>query len=130
MVEKIPRGCVEIVFVEGPAAEGNRNAYLPLLVAFAVEREKAEARLEEILGNCVERRSLIVAAVESAQCRVQLGNANRGSDSRIGGIFVHQTVEMREANATIESEPGCRLILVFEEDSLQIAPDDLGFRLG
>src|SRR6266853_6073007 len=130
MVEKIPRGCVEIVFVERPAAEGNRDAYFPLLVAFAVERDEAKTRLEEILGNRVERRRLIKAAVESAQCGVQLGNANRGSYSWVGGVFVHQTVEMREANAAVESEPGRRLILVFEEDSLQIAPDDLCLRLG
>jgi len=130
VVEKIPRGRMEIVFVERPAAEGDRDAYFPLFIAFAVERKEAKAGLEQILGNCIERRSLVVASVESPQYGIQLRNANRGSDARVGGIFVHQTVEMRESNATVESKPGCRLVLVFEKDSLEVAPDDLGLCLG
>ena len=131
MIEEVSCACSEVGDVEGPSAEGNGDAELVLLVALAMEREKTQALLrrdftERIIGSVADgqkRRGLIVATVESAKDPVEMWDANRRADARIGGIFAGAGTEVSEAHASVESQPGCHFVLVFEEKRFYISPN-------
>ena len=69
---------LEGVCVEEPAAEGNLDAELVFLVAFALERHIAVAAGlgvgERRPGDTGERRRLVEVAVEAVEDPVEFGN--------------------------------------------------------
>src|SRR6267378_2589528 len=106
----------EIAGVERPAAKGNRDAKLVLLIALTVQRNEAQVLivggLQERPGNGQQRRALIEMSVEGAENPVQFGNSQRSTHSRTGSILNHAAGKMRLAKAGIQREPRCCLELL------------------
>src|SRR5260221_874944 len=69
----------EIAGVERPAAKGNRDAKLVLLIALTVQRNEAQVLivggLQERRGNGQQRRGLIEMAAEDAATPGQVANS-------------------------------------------------------
>src|SRR5271154_3464601 len=69
MVKEICGQGLEIVCVDGPAAEGNGDAELVFFVALAVQRNEAQVlvggELQQRAGDGLQRRRLIKVAVKS-----------------------------------------------------------------
>src|SRR5882672_492033 len=131
MIEEIPNVRLEIGNVKLPVADGNGQAEFALFIPFAVKRQEIEAFVDGLLqerpGNRDKRRSLVIAAVESAEDPVQLWHAKRSADARIDVVFGEPTRKMRVAEPAIEREPVGDAVLVFGEERKEAAA--WGFRL-
>src|SRR5258708_9705474 len=83
----------EIAGVERPAAKGNRDPKLVLLIALTVQRNEAQVLivggLQERPGNGQQRRGLIEMAVEGAENPVQFGNSQKNPPPPPGTILFH-----------------------------------------
>src|SRR5258708_27736125 len=81
VVEEIVSAGAEVADVEGPAFERNCEAKFVLLVMFAMEWKKSLHEDRIVYRN--ERRSLIVAPVESAQHPAKMRNLDGGTDAGV-----------------------------------------------
>ena len=91
MVEEIFRAGAEGIRVERPILERNRHTKLGLFIALAVERNEGKTltvdELQERAGRGYQRRGLVEMAVKAAKNPIELGNAERGSKARAGGVL-------------------------------------------
>src|SRR5579863_6768217 len=98
MIEEILDLGAEVIDIESPAADRNREAVLEFPVAFAVQRQKAEIAIprvgEQWPGDRLKRRWLIELTPEGPQDPVQSGDFHGESQPRIGRVFADQPLEM------------------------------------
>lgn len=91
VIEEILRGGAKVGDVEGPALEWDGQTELTLLVAFAVEGEKATRRgralIEDWTRDGEEGWGLIVVSPESASDPVEFRNLERSTEARVGRIL-------------------------------------------
>ena len=77
MIEKVSRAGAEVGDVKGPARQRNRESEFVLLIALTPQRQETKSLLGGLLEQRTihreQRRSLIVASVESAQDPVECG---------------------------------------------------------
>src|SRR5258705_334765 len=107
VIEEVLRQRVKVIDIDSPALNGNRQAELILLVAFAVQRNESQivvlCKLQQGTLECGERRRLIVLAPEAAQKPIDPGKPHGRAEPWAGGILRHPTVEMRLTNAAGET---------------------------
>ncbi len=118
VVEEIVDAVLEGVGVEEPAAEGDLEAELMLLVALAVEGSEGGVvgvgEGEDGAGGGEERRGLVEAAVEGAEAPVEFGDAEGSAETGGGVIFGEVSFEAGLAEAGGEGEPGSGFVGVGE----------------
>src|SRR5690242_8343175 len=105
MVEVVVSAGAEVVNIHGPSTDRDRQANLMLLVAFSAQRQKSRCWIncaENISGNRIERRRLVVAAVCATQHPVQTWQLNGNPQTRTGRCLGDQSVKTREADTSSE----------------------------
>src|SRR5208283_3445893 len=92
VVEKIGSLGFEVVGVKDPSTVRNGDAELMFFVALAVEWQEAALRRlalgDQRARNGLDRRSLVVVSVESAECPTQARDGDGGAETRADGGFV------------------------------------------
>ena len=125
VVEEIGGVGFEIVGVENPSPNGDRDPELMFFIAFSVKRNESAivgaAKLKERAGNRYQRRRLIVVAVESSESPVETGNVDRNSEAWADGALAHSSRKMGWANAGGQSQPRNWFEFVIQEESRQAA---------
>src|ERR1700751_1758576 len=94
----------------------------------------AVALREQRAGHRQQRRRLVVASPERTRDPVKLRNLNGCAKARIGSIFADGMItaeqrvgasaaEVREPYASVQCQPARSLVLIFDKDSLGVAPE-------
>ena len=106
MIEKVLCPGAEVGNVKGPSRQWNGQTKFMLFITLAAQREKAEALLRRLLQqrtiDCKQRRSLIVASVESAQHPIEFRNTDGSPNSRIDRIFADGRTKMCQPHSAID----------------------------
>src|SRR6185437_12028800 len=127
MIEVIGGAGVEVVYIEAPAAQGNGEPELVLLVALAAQGQKTEAlgsgHIEQRPAHRQQRWRLVVAAVEGTQYPAQARQLNSRPQARVGGRFTEPAGKVRYPQSAVEGQPLGGLELVFHEGALQLPPN-------
>src|SRR6202035_5762013 len=103
VVKEVLRQRMKVIDINGPTLNGNGQAELVLLVAFAMQRNEAQIiavrELEQRTAYGDERRCLVILAPEAAKKPIDPGKPQGRSKTRTGGILHHAAIEMRLTNA-------------------------------
>src|SRR6516164_2160598 len=108
----------EVIRVERPSMQRNRDTELMFLVSFTVKRDKSKIlprhKLQQRAGRRKERRRLIEVSVEAANDPVELWKACGYARIRARGIFDNCAGKMCLAKAGVQGQPRCRFDLIFK----------------
>src|SRR4029077_17945696 len=140
VIEKVSGCRAEIGDIERPARQRNRESELALFVPLPMERQKSAvgsvALRQQRARHGEQWRSLVVASPECARHPVQFRNLQSGAHPRISGVLAERMIasqkricpgspEMSQTNATVQGEPSSQLVLIFQKDGRDRAPEFL-----
>src|SRR5205809_1452642 len=107
VIEEILDARVEVIRINSPSAQRNRETKLILLVALAAQRNEIEAladcQRQQRSRDSREWRRLIIAPIKTVQHPVQAGNPNRRPQARAGRAFIKPAMKARKAHAARQS---------------------------
>src|SRR5439155_15560117 len=69
-----------------------------------------------------QRRSLIVASIETAQDPVQAGHSDGGADTWVNRVLADGGAEMCKPDSAVQGQPTGELVLILEEERFDISP--------
>src|SRR6478736_59883 len=100
MIKKVVRPSAELVELQHPALDWDRQPDIALLVTLATQWQKSLVRrdTEYVRRNRIKRRRLIVTAVRAPQDPVQMRNLDRHSQARAAYSFRHEPGKTSESH--------------------------------
>src|ERR1700760_2278871 len=109
VIEEVACSGLKIVERGSPSTIRDNKTYVVLLVTLAVKRQEAEVlRLCEGKnrpGHRIQRRSLVVARVRSAQHPSQPRHGDRRPCTRIPRMLAEASIEVGEAHTPVQRPP-------------------------
>src|SRR6185312_568507 len=93
----------EVAGVDRPSDGWNRDADLPFLITFAVQRQERHVALacvgEQRSGERIERGRLVVLPVEASHCPGETGEPHSCAEARARCVLDDLSVEKRLTNS-------------------------------